>query len=354
MKKNVIIIFIVLALLAISLILLMQNKQGTLRSDIGGFAIDDTATVTKIFMADRQGNEVLLKEQVPGHWILNDSLIARREGVELLLSTMARLAVKAPVSKSIYNTVIKRLASSSVKVEIYQMTPRINIFNWIKLFPHEKRTRVYYVGSATPDNMGSFMLMEDSDTPFVVYLPGFRGYVSARFTAYVSDWRDHTIFAKKPAQIKTIQVEFPGESFESFRIDKFGDSDLKLQQLSNAHIYDGFDTSRVIDFINAFRNIRFEESFQNIDFGHKDSIVAQTPVNIITLIDTEGNTQKVSTYRRQNIDGQKDLEGNFQPWDVDRLYAVNEDSDELLLVQYFVFDPITRPLSFLLGEYKGE
>jgi hypothetical protein len=38
---------------------------------------------------------------------------------------------------------------------------------------------------------------------------------------------------------------------------------------------------------------------------------------------------------------------------VDRLYAVNQDSDELLLIQYFVFDPITRPLSFLLGEYKG-
>lgn len=349
MKNIKIISVIVLILLIIAVVLIVQNKRSTLKAETGMFAIDDTASVSKIFMADMQGNEVLLKEERPGMWTLNDTLKARREGIELLLSTMSKLAVKAPVSKATYDVVIKRLATTSVKVEIYQIVPRINIFNWIRLFPHEKLSKVYYVGSATPDNMGSFMLMDGSDTPFVVYLPGFKGYVSARYSAFISDWRDHTIFAKKPAQISSIEVSFPQTPDESFKLDKYGDHDVKITQLSSGKILDGFDTTRVIDFINAFRNIRFEESFQYVTSKYKDSIVSQTPLNVIELTDIDGNTRRVSTYRRANIAMQEDLDGNILPYDVNRLYAMVEENRELLIVQYFVFDPITRPLSFLAG-----
>jgi len=349
MKKNRITILLVIVLAIVAVVLVSQNRSGTLRSEVGDFAIDDTSTVTQIFMADMQGNEVLLQKMPAGNWSLNDSLNARAEGIGLLLTTMSKLAVKAPVSKSTYNMVIKRLATTSVKVEIYQKVPRVNIFNFIKLFTHEKLTKVYYVGSSTPDNMGSFMLMEGSDTPFVVYLPGFKGYVSARFTAFLSDWRDHTIFSKKPAQISSIQVEFPQNQNESFRIDKYGDNDVKLTQLTTGAVFNAFDTTRVIDFINAYRNIRFEESFQRVNSAHKDSITSQTPAHIIKLTDKQNKTQIVTTFRRANIAHQKDLDGNLLPYDVDRLYAISEGNNELLMIQYFVFDPITRPLSFLLG-----
>lgn len=350
MKRNRLTIILVIILAAVAVVLVMQNRKGTLRREVGAFAIDDTASVTKIFMADMQGNKILLKEEKPGHWSLNDSMKARKEGVELLLNTMQRLAVKAPVSKSAYNTVIKRLASTSVKVEIYQVVPRINLFDWIKLFPHEKRTMVYYVGTATPDNMGSFMLKEGSDTPFVVYIPGFKGYVSARFSAFVSDWRDHTIFAKSPPQIRSIRVEFPQTPDESYLLEKNGDQDVKLEQLSTGKVFDHFDTTRVIDFINAYRNIRFETSFEDLTSMHRDSIMSLPPLNIISLTDTSGKTIKVKTYRRGNIAQQEDLEGNMLPYDVNRLYAWLEDDKNMVIIQYFVFDPITRPLSYLLGK----
>jgi len=276
-------------------------------------------------------------------------MTARREGVELLLNTMTRIVVKAPVARSSYNTVIRRLATTSIKTEIYQIVPRVNIFNLIKLFPHEKLTKVYYVGSSTPDNQGSFMLMEGSDTPFVVYMPGLRGYVSARYSAFTSDWRDHTIFAVKPSQLKSVEIEFPTDPVESFRLDKFSDSDVKITQLETDQVYARFDTARVVDFINAFRNIRFESAFERTDRSHFDSIVSQTPLSIIRITDNSGKERKVTTYRRANIGGLEDPLGNVYPYDVDRLYAVPAESNEPLIVQYFVFDPITRPLSFLLG-----
>lgn len=349
MKKTGKILILVLVLAVIALVLSLENRKSTLEKDISAFAIDDTATVTKIFMADRTGDEVLLEKVGSGYWELNDTLKARKEGVEDLINTMSKLAIRAPVSKSSYNNVIKQLASSAVKVEIYQIKPRINLFDLVKLFPRETLTKTYYVGHPTPDNLGTFMLIEGSEVPFVVSQPGFRGYVAARFSPRVNDWRDHTIFSKRPEQIKSIEIEFPAQPEESFRIEKTGENRVRLIQTATNTVMDGFDTTRVIEFINAFRNIRFEAVLDAADKQLIDSIVSTRPAHIITLSDTSDKRKTVKTFRRPNTAQQTNLEGELLPWDTNRLYALLSEDQELVLIQYFVFDPITRPLSYLLG-----
>ena len=346
MKKNKILIIIVVVLAVAAVILIFQNRRNTLRKDRVEFAIDDTSSVTKIYMADMQGNDVLLQRESPSRWTLNDSMTARKDGVEMLLNTMSRLAVKAPVPRASYNTVIKRLAATSIKVEVYQQIYRINLFNSIRLFPHEKRTRTYYVGGATPDNQGSFMLKEGSDTPFVVYLPGLRGYLSARYTAFASDWRDHTIFAKNPEEIRKIKLDFLQEPDQSFTVEKPSTNEVILTPAGSREPLDNFDTTRVIEFFNAFRNIRFEAAFENITARHKDSILQQPPVHRITVTDTAGNSRTITTYNRGNPNQQEDIDGDLIPNDLDRFYALLPENNELVIVQYFVFYPITHPLDW--------
>ena len=349
MRKNRWILIIVIVLAVVALVLVLQNRKGTLKGEMGEFAIVDTASVVKIFMADMRNNQVLLTKNSPGEWMLNDSLKARKEGLDLLLKTMSNLAVKAPVPKKSYNSVIKRLATNSIKVEIYQEKYRVDIFNWIKLFPHEKLTKVYYVGNATPNNMGTFMLIEGSDVPFVVYEPGFRGFVAARYTTAMNDWRDHQIFKKLPSAIRSLKVEFPFQPEESYLIDKHGSESLDVVSLETNQKLSSFDTKRVVSLVNGYRNIRFEAVLDAIDPAKADSIIHTTPINIITLTDTDGNVNKVKTFRRRNDKGDFDMEGNMVSYDVDRLYALINDGKELVLAQYFVFDPITRPLSFLVN-----
>ena len=348
MKKNriTIIIFIVLAIVTIFLIL--QNRQGTLSTKLSEFAVNDTTTITRIFMADMSGNKVLLTKINPGNWVVNDEIKASQPVVGLLLKTMMSLAVKSPVSKAGYNNVIKQLAVNSVKVEIYQQVYRIKLFNSIRLFPHEKLTKVYYVGSATPDNMGTFMLMEGSKVPFIVFQPGFRGFVSARFSARLNDWRDHTIFNNRPSEISSIKVEFPQNSNESYLIEKFGSSRLELKQLTTGAKFERYDTLRVVELINAYKFVNFESIISGMDQESIDSITATTPLNIVTLTDTTGKVNVVKTFRLVNDNGDFDEEGNLLPYDRDRLYALINGGKEFVLIQYFVFDPITRPLSYLL------
>jgi len=348
MKKTRITIIIVIVLAIVAIFLILQNRQGTLSTKLSEFAVNDTTTITRIFMADMSGNKVLLTKINPGNWVVNDEIKASQPVVGLLLKTMMSLAVKSPVSKAGYNNVIKQLAVNSVKVEIYQQVYRIKLFNSIRLFPHEKLTKVYYVGSATPDNMGTFMLMEGSKVPFIVFQPGFRGFVSARFSARLNDWRDHTIFNNRPSEISSIKVEFPQNANESYLIEKFGSSRLELKQLTTGAKFERYDTLRVVELINAYKFVNFESIISGMDQKSIDSITATTPLNIVTLTDTTGKVNVVKTFRLVNDNGDFDEEGNLLPYDRDRLYALINGGKEFVLIQYFVFDPITRPLSYLL------
>jgi hypothetical protein len=350
MKNLRIKIAIVIVLGIVALFLIFQNRSDTLKKEISDFAIDDTTAVSKIYLADMQGQATLLTKEAPGKWALNDSLSARQESVDRLLASMFRMTVQSPVSRASYNNVITNMATSSVKVEVYKIKPRINLFNAIKLFPREKLTKVFYVGEPTSDFLGTYMLMEGSDTPFIVFLPGLRGYLSARFSANPNDWRDHTIFAKKPHEIQTIRVEFPGNTDESYVVEKYGRNELRLKSLSKEAYIPVFDTSRVINLINAYRNVRFENVVEKDAPINRDSIVSSLPLHIISVTDTAGRVQSMKTFRRENFG--KIMYEASEPFefDPDRLYGLINNEQEMVLIQYFVFDPITRPLSFFLEQ----
>ncbi|MCD4746625.1 MAG: hypothetical protein K8R58_10025, partial [Bacteroidales bacterium] len=167
MKKNKLIIIITIILAVIAVILIYSHSKGTFKSELKNFAINDTTNITKIYMVDKKNQSVLLERINAGEWKLNNNYKVRKSGINMLLKTMLNIIPKAPVPKSAHNKTVALLASSSIKVEIYQMVYRIDLFNTIKLFPREKLTKTYYVGNVTQDNIGTFMLMENSSVPFV-------------------------------------------------------------------------------------------------------------------------------------------------------------------------------------------
>ena len=209
MKKNNRITIIIAALLVVIAGVLIWNNRylSTLQGEASDFQVWDTASVTKIYLADRRENESLLERQEDG-WTLNGIYKAHPKQVNYLLTTLYKIRIKMPVSVASHDNIVKQLASQSTKVEIYQIVPRVNLFDKIKLFYHEKRTKVFYVGDATMDSSGTFMLKEGADKAYIVYIPSFRGFISTRFTANPDDWRDHTIFHEKLADIQSVEIDF--------------------------------------------------------------------------------------------------------------------------------------------------
>lgn len=343
-RRNIIILFIAVILVIIAVILLFNQRSGTYNDRIKDFALADTASITKVYMADKNDHTILLERKGTGNWLLNETYIARNSGINMFLETLKNLTAKYPVPKKAHDNVISQMAARSIKVEIYQDVYCIRIFG-LKLFLHEKLTKTYYVGGSTPDNMGTFMLMEGAEVPFVVHILGFRGYVAARFSTLEKDWRDHTIFKTSLRDIRSVKMETPREPHNSFEVVN-GNGEIKLYRLQNHEIIERFDTLKLLNFMTSFADLRYEALLDEVDPHRRDSIIHSIPVNIISLIDLKGDTTVIKAFEKPNDDKRYDFEGKIYVSDRDRAYAlVNHDRD-FVLIQYFVFDKVLRPLEY--------
>lgn len=97
MKKNRLAFILILVMIGFAAILVWQNRsKTTLSNKETAFAVRDTASITKIFIADLDTADVLL-ERTPQGWIANKEYKAHNRKVELLLETMMKLRVRSPV-----------------------------------------------------------------------------------------------------------------------------------------------------------------------------------------------------------------------------------------------------------------
>lgn len=342
-KKNIYLIGFV-SLIVLTIGVLVTNSSTSLSKKDTAFAISDTSTVTKIFIADKHDRTVTLTKH-QGHWDLNGEYEAHADNVRMLLKTMQKVQVMEPVSNAARNTVIKLLAAGGTKVEIYQMVHRISLGS-LKLFPHEKLTKTYYVGTHTQDNLGTYMLMDGAEDPFITYIPGFRGFISSRYHAREIDWREHTIFKTRLPQIKSLTVEFPGEPEESYRIKNINDRDFELESLFSGNIVENVNAEKVLNVMTSFEEVNFESFITHFSLQEADSIINQEPYFVMTLTDKSNNSTALKAFRRPAMDGQTEYLGKEVHYDVDKMYGVLNDDHELLLIQYYVFDNITRKLSY--------
>jgi hypothetical protein len=347
MKKNNRITIIITALLVVIAGVLIWNNRyiSTNRGEESNFQVWDTASVTKIYLADRKERESLL-EREPQGWVLNGTYRAHPKQVQYLLTTLYKIRIKMPVSKASHDNIVKQLASQSTKVEIYQNVPRINLFNKVKLFYHEKRTKVFYVGDATMDSSGTFMLKEGADKAYIVYIPSFRGFITTRFTANPDDWRDHTVFHENMADIQSVAIEFNEDPEGSFRIDNMGKHQYKLTRLcDNKEL--PYDTLKVINFMSSFGDLRFEALFTNsLPQERIDSITSSPYVHHVILTDKEGNTKEMKTFKKLVMNGVTDFGGDYGEIDRDRMYALIEGGKDFVLIQNYVFDKVLHDVRY--------
>lgn len=346
-------LLLILILLAPAVIwFLIQNDDSTLQKGESDFAIQDTALVTKIFIADKDINSVLLTRTSDG-WLLNDKFKTNERVVSSLLGTMSRLKVKAPVPKVARDNVIRRMAGIGIKVEVYQLAYRVNLFEKVKFFPYEKLVKVYYVGDSTPDNLGTYMLIEDAEHPYIVHIPGFRGFLFPRYSPKPDDWKSHEVFRHTLSDIKSIALDFIDRPEESFKVDiNNSNGSYKLSKIIDNNVVTSYDTLRLLNFLTSFNDLRYESRLNNLmSFNLIDSIMQTPPIYEITLVDQKNDTTYVLGFRKRSLPQEIKDEAYFQliPDDNDRFYALINDGEDFVLLQYYVFDKVLYPLSYYTG-----
>jgi hypothetical protein len=333
LKKNLKLILTLLLLVGVAVYFLTKQRSSTLDKELTNFAVKDTSSVDKIFIADRSGRKILLEKKKDEQWTLNNKYDARMDKIHHFLSVLSRLKVTAPVGKNMFNNIIKQLSTTGIKVEIYSKGEKMKVF---------------YVGNATQGADGSFMMLENSAAPFSVSMPGFDGYLTPNFDCDEALWRSSNVFNctyKEIISLKLQSFEHPNESFEFNKNgNSLSDVQLKIQDRPIAN----FDTVRANHYLMQFAKLNYEAVAELVRETRKDSAM-HMPLYKIDITTITGQTQSVMFYKKPVDPGVLDDLGNPTSIDPERMFAtLNGNNKELLVAQYFVFGKILVPGSSFL------
>jgi hypothetical protein len=328
-KRSSIIILVVLLLLAAFAVYTYRNKgkASTIDAEARNFKYPDTAAITKIFIADKEGDQSTLIRTKKG-WVVNNKYPCRKDAILNLLEAIKNAEVKMPVPKKAKEGVLKIMATSALKVEVYA---------------GDELVKQYYIGHETTDSEGSYALLTDLETgenysdPYVIFIPGFQGFLMPRFIAKEGEWRDRVVMNFIPPQMKQVKldnIEYPDSSFT---LELITTNSFKLKDAHNQEV--AFDANKVKQYLAYFQNASYEALFTGRSKKLEDSLAAQKPFIVLKVSTTDFNTHEFKFYYKQPP-GIVPEQGTVFKHDPDRLYLRFDHNKEWALIQYYTFGKI--------------
>ena len=327
-RKNT---FIILAIILLLIVLLWQMKFKNSNSSLAyNFAVTDTASITKIFIADLKGNSIAL-DRMENNWQINNRHKVRNNAMNIILKTIKNISVQRPVSESSYNRVIKDLATNGVKIEIYQ-----NL--------NKKPTKTYTIGNNTADHTGTYMLLANQEQPYIMHIIGFNGIMGPRYglqgqEVNINVWRDKNIFALNPKNILSVRLINEQGKDSSFAIKNISGK-LTLFDFQNNQTKT--QQEALFSYLNLFQNINCETfKTENVRVKLKES------KKLYSLIVAHQNgVDSLIIYQMRDKDKPKT---EAEKYTVERMYAVLNSGD-VMLIQNYVFNKLLITIDELKGE----
>lgn len=336
MNRSLVLVFFLL-LAGVAFWLYRSNTGSTLSGPLTDFAVADTSAVDRIFIAEMNGHQVDLKRTGPGTWTVN-GMPANPKNVQLLLKTFLRVEVRTPVPKAAEAMVLKVMSSTAKKVEIYagDAVP----------------SKIWYVGHATQDHYGTFMLLEipgtgKSSVPFVMAMSGFSGFLTTRFHTGIDDWRSTEVLEYPDVSaIRRVTMTNNARPAEGWTVTYDGVYALSL--LTNDKVAVAMDSAAVKDLMLTLRDQHFEYFERKITKAERDSVLASTPSHVLEIANADGAVQRVPFWKKSPYKEERDMEGKLLIEDTDRQWALLDDTC-MVIVQRMHFDRITLPMQLLVA-----
>lgn len=331
MKKNKSLFIILLSLIVITAFFIYRSTNTTIKKELSDFAVKDTASITKIFIADRNGHSVTLERKNKKEWLLNGKDEPKSDFLKLFLDGVYKIKVQSRVAKAAYNNVIKALASSGIKCEIY-------------LNDAQTSSKTYYVGSQTEDGLGTFMIIENSNVPFITEIPGFNGYLTPRYSVKTEDWKMPRLFRLQPSDLKSLMVNYSNFPDKSFTITS-ADGKFKIESPTTKKMIEHVDSVAVDNYLALYKNVFYETQAKDLTDFKKDSMLQYAPSIVVSLTNKAGQTREVDIYPMPYSPSslpQEDDKSVTPPFDVDRMFGYIKPEKEFVIIQHYTFDKLLR------------
>lgn len=303
------------------------------------FAIKDINTISKVFLADRSGNQALVEKISDDQWKYTNkstgqNYIANPSAIHSLLQTLVKIRTREPVSKAAEENVIKSIAAKSTKVEVYD--------------DQNQLIKVYYVGPMAGSATGNYMIMEGSEQPYINYIPNFQGTVDTRYITTEEDWRDKAFVRTLKDEIEYISMAYqdPTQANESFKINmNNGLASVEAIDPSTKEIESGsINIDNVDTYLEDFETIFAEKILYNKPL--RDSILTTRPFAIVRYKARYHN--EAQTFRLYSLYNPKADRGDGQAGHRQKIqrYFVDINENNFFLAQHLVIRKILWGYSF--------
>ena len=326
MKKTNLILLTFLAVVgSLAAWFILTKEDSNLEGYDFHFAVKDTADIGKIFLADRTGKTVTLTRENNVKWVVSGRYEVQPDMIHTLLETINQVELKFRLPRNAVESVVKDMATEGIKVEVYSKSG--------------KALRTFYVGGSTPDDRGTFMMMENSNEPYVMHIPGFQGMLRPRFITEEQDWRDRFVFKLQPQDIKMVSIEYPNQQAKSFKLTREGNA-FKVEPFYS--IVPPINRPVVTGMVNAFLQGFEKLGIEGYEFGNPkaDSLKSSPVFAKITVVNNKdvSKTLTLHPFLERNEQGLITISEDGLVH-IEH-YFVNTSDGELMAVQHFVFEKI--------------
>ena len=296
------------------------------------FAVEREADIARVFVADLTGRTLDLERQGDGSWLVNDSVTASPTIMEQVTRTLKELRIDHVPPRATADAVREAMASNALKVEAFDPTGR-------------KLTGLL-IGHSAPRGAGSYMVVDGYDEVFAVRRGLLAGSVKPQFDIRdVRAWQTRAFIAYEPAAIRSVEVRYPREASESFRILRQGET-LTLEPLSDLARRRAREPQRrrLESYLEAFTSVSLKLRAE--DFRLRDSVSAMVPLAQI-VIDAP---PRRDTFELQPSLKRSGTTGLLDPDLPVEDYWVERNGTDFVLAQVLLIDPLLRTYSSFFPE----
>ncbi|MCE2495550.1 MAG: DUF4340 domain-containing protein [Flavobacteriales bacterium] len=333
--KNRIWLYVVLIALLGGLVLWMAyfQNENTTRPQLYNFTVEDTSAVYRIVIKDKRPMETVLTRTADG-WMVNGEHHVRPDAMEVLLETLKRQEMRSFAPEMAKERVMNQMSSRGVEVIVES---------------NGESVKHFYVGGNAPDLLGTYMMIDGSDGPYLVHIPGFNGFLNTRYFADPALWRDRSIVGVSPERIESVSIQYHREPEMGFRVEQPEVGVVKVVTMPGEQAM-SFDSTAALGYLQEFRRIYFEGLITEDDriWEKKDSILNSEPVFTLRVDGEGGRDTELVAYYKSAPPGTTNSDGNPRAYDLDRFYALLNGKD-FILIQNYALRKILRDRSYFEG-----
>jgi hypothetical protein len=309
MRKNLILLAILLVALGVYFLFLHNRDSSSVAPDEISFAIEDTSAVYSILLTQYERGSVTqslgLYRQGDGTWSLNNEFPAFQPRINQLLRVMHLIHVKELLAEKGQESARQIIEITHTKVEAYDRDGDL--------------IKSYYMSVEGKGGLGTLMQLEDASMPVMVEMPGLQGFVNAYYSLDPLFWRENLLFNADLKLIRSIEIQYPQTPEQSLTL---------LSQVSGlAWEVAGLevDSFRLAQYLEAYQGKIYAESFANQNYPDMYEELSEKSPDIRFVVNYRDDTQRSFV-----LFDRADNPNNYFGW--------VEGGNELLTIQNYVID----------------